>query len=176
MTKSTMYTPRRVLAAAGVTAIAAAIPLTLATSATAAPSHYPAPSSCRPANYRATITADHPSMGSRHYRVTLRAAAGYANCTLQGSPQDVVFSQGAGPAGVDSTPYGDQTTPVTFGPGHPVHFDIQTPNTPGGAPVDGASFTLSAPGGVIPGTGAAGARTPMQVDKGTQIGPVRPGA
>ncbi|HVX42458.1 MAG TPA: DUF4232 domain-containing protein [Mycobacteriales bacterium] len=176
MTKSTMYTPRRVLAAAGVTAIAAAIPLTVAASADAAPNHNSAPSSCRPANYRAVITNDHPSMGNRHYRVTLRAAAGYANCTLQGSPQQVIFAQGAGPAGVNSTPYGDQSTRVTFGPGHPVHFDIQTPNTPGGAPVTGASFTLSAPGGVIPGTGVAGTTVPMQVDKGTQIGPIQPGA
>jgi hypothetical protein len=114
-------------------------------------------------------------MGSRHYRVTLTAAPGYANCVLEGSPRDVVFSQGAGPAGVSATPYGDQHTRVTFGPGHPVHFDIQTPNTPGGAPVDGASFTLSAPGGVIPGTGAAAAQVQMQVDRGTQIGPIQAG-
>jgi hypothetical protein len=170
---------RRVLLAGGVGAAAVVVPLVAAGSAGAAPApgaaHSSAPSSCRPANYQGTITLDHPSMGSRHYRVTLTAAAGYANCTLQGSPRDVLFSQGAGPAGVSATPYGDQHSPVTFGPGHPVHFDIQTPNTPGGALVDGASFTLAAPGGVIPGTGVASAQDQMRVDQGTQIGPVLAG-
>lgn len=179
MTMSTTCTLRRVLAAAGVTAAAVITPLAAAGSATAAPvqsaAHAPAPSSCRPANYQGTITLDRSTMGSRHYRVTLTAAPGYENCTLQGFPRDVVFSQGAGPAGVNATPYGDQHTPVTFGPGHPVYFDIQTPDTPGGAPVDGASFTLSAPGGVIPGTGVAAAQGPVQVDRGTRIGPIQAG-
>jgi hypothetical protein len=175
MTMSTTGTLRRVMTAAGVTAAAVVTPLVAAGSATAASAHAPAPSSCRPANYQGTITLDHPSMGSRHYRVTLTAAHGYANCTLEGSPRDVVFSQGAGPAGVNATPYGDQHQRVTFGPGHPVHFDVQTPNTPGGAPVDGASFTLSAPGGVIPGTGFADTQVAMAVDQGTQIGPVLAG-
>lgn len=180
MIMSTTRTLPRVLAAAGVTATAVLAPLAMAGSASAAQiytaAQAPAPSSCRPANYRGTITLDKPSMGSRHYRVTLTAAPGYANCTLQGSPSEVVFAQGAGPAGVNATPEGDQHTPVIFGPGHPVHFDIQTPDTPGGAPVTGASFSLTAPGGAIPGSGVAAAQTPMQVDKGTHIGPVQAGA
>ncbi|WP_443080602.1 hypothetical protein [Streptomyces sp. PTD5-9] len=63
---------------------------------------------------------------------------------------------------------------VTFGPGHPVHFDIQVPN--GGRPVaaDEASFTLRAPDGDIPGTSVAEGR--LQVAAGTLIGPVRRGA
>ena len=165
----------RALAAVSVSAAAVLAPLAMAGTATAATSHS-APSACRPANYQGKIVQDDPTAGVRHYRVTLTAAPGYENCTLQGSPKDVVFAQGAGPAGVDSSPVGDQGTKVTFGPGHPVHFDIATPNTPGGAPVTGASFTLSAPGGVIPGSGAADATAPMQVDKGTTIGPVQAGA
>ncbi|WP_031470286.1 DUF4232 domain-containing protein [Sciscionella sediminilitoris] len=175
MTSTTAFA-RRAIAATSLTAAAVLSPFAADAVAATAPGHAgtPAPSSCRPANYQANIKTDHPSAGQRHYRVTLTAAPGYAPCTLQGSPQDLIFSQGAGPAGVSATTYGDQRTPVTFGPGNPVHFDISTPDTPGGAPVDGVSFTLGAPGGVIPGTGAA--QGGMEVDKGTQVGPIEAGA
>jgi hypothetical protein len=179
----------RTLSAAGMTAAAVAAPLAATGTASAAPAqhasaaHQPskaqqssAPSACRPANYQATISQGRPSMGSRHYRVTLKAAPGYADCTLQGFPRDVVFSHGNGPAGVSTThETGQSTTPVTFGPGHPVHFDVKTPSGPGGAPVDGASFLLPAPGAVIPGSGYATAAAPVRVGQGTQIGAIHPG-
>jgi hypothetical protein len=134
-----------------------------------------APSSCRPANNRGTITPSPPSAGHRHYKVTLTAAPGYAPCSLAGAPTDVVFhSAGDAPLGVRTTPSPDRGTPVTFGPGHPIHFDIQVPNSPGGARATRIGFTVRAPGGVIPGDqNAAG---PLEVDAGTQIGPVQPGA
>ena len=133
-----------------------------------------APSSCRPANHRAVINPDERSAGHRHYRVVLTAAPGYADCTLAGAPTDVIFhSAGGAPLGVQSTPASGQAQPVTFGPGRPVHFDIQVPNTPGGARAGSVTFTLPAPGGVIPGEQEAGG--PMEVDNGTQIGPIQPG-
>lgn len=133
-----------------------------------------APSSCRPANHRAKITQDTNSAGHRHYRVTLTAAPGYGNCTLAGSPTDVQFYNGSSLDGVTAKAYGSQTTAVTFGPGHPVHFDIQVPSSTTGAPADEATFTLQAPGGEIPGESAASGS--LAVDAGTQIGPVQAGA
>lgn len=133
-----------------------------------------APSSCRPANNRAVVKPDRPSAGHRHYRVVLTAAPGYGDCTLAGIPTDVIFHGGGGaPLGVQSTPASGPAQPVTFGPGRPVHFDIQVPNTPGGARAGSVTYTLPAPGGVIPGEQQAGG--PMEVDSGTQIGPIQAG-
>lgn len=133
-----------------------------------------APSSCRPANHRAVVNPDEPSAGHRHYRVVLTAAPGYSDCTLAGAPKDVIFhGGGAAPLGVAPTPASGPAQPVTFGPGHPVHFDIQVPNTPGGARANSVTFTLRAPGGEIPGEQEAGG--PMEVDSGTQIGPIQSG-
>ncbi|MFF0627447.1 DUF4232 domain-containing protein [Streptomyces sp. NPDC004296] len=133
-----------------------------------------APSACRPANHTAKITAAPATAGHRHYRVTLTAAPGYDPCRLAGSPIDVRFYHHGSLKGVTAGRYGPQGAVVTFGPGHPVHFDIQVPNTGGGAPADEADFTLKAPGGVIPGESTAYGR--LTVDVGTVIGPVRPGA
>jgi uncharacterized protein DUF4232 len=133
-----------------------------------------APSSCRPANHRAVVKPGAPSAGHRHYRVVLTAAPGYSDCTVAGAPSEVVFHGDAGaPLGVRSTPAPGQSQPVTFGPEHPAHFDIQVPNTPGGARASSLTFTLPAPGGVIPGDQEA--EGAMQVDSGTQIGPIQPG-
>ncbi|MFD8572749.1 DUF4232 domain-containing protein [Streptomyces sp. NPDC059639] len=134
----------------------------------------PAPSSCRPANHIAHIAQDTSSSGHSHYRVTLTAARGYAACTLAGSPVDVRFSEHGVPSGVAPGQYGPQHTPVTFGTGHPVHFDIQVPDQHRGRAADEATFTLSAPGGVIPGESSASGH--LRVVKGTVIGPVRAGA
>ncbi|RZT84011.1 uncharacterized protein DUF4232 [Pseudonocardia sediminis] len=183
--KNTIVT--RALAATGIAAAAILTPLTAgAASAAPAGSAAPvataaavagtdtAPSACRPANYRGTIAPDVASSGHHHYRVTLVAAPGTSACTLAGSPTGVLFTKGQTPIGVDATTYGDQTVPVAFGPGAPVHFDIQVPNSAGGAVAGTASFSLRAPGGaVIPGEGAAGGY--MEVDAGTAIGPVQPG-
>ncbi|MFI8437360.1 DUF4232 domain-containing protein [Streptomyces sp. NPDC079020] len=133
-----------------------------------------APSACRPANHTAKITeADHTA-GHRHYRVTLTAPRGYEPCELAGSPTDVRFSDRGSDSGVTAGRYGGQETVVTFGPGHPVHFDIQVPNSVRGIPVDGTSFTLQAPDGQIPGTSVA--EGTLKVAAGTLIGPVRNGA
>ncbi|MFG2721185.1 DUF4232 domain-containing protein [Streptomyces sp. NPDC048416] len=133
-----------------------------------------APSACRPANHTAKIVAAPASAGHRHYRVTLTAARGYAPCKLAGSPGDVRFYHHGAPDGVTAGRYGSQNTVVTFGPGHPVHFDIQVPNSAGGAPADAAGFTLGAPRGVIPGESTA--YGPLTVGAGTVIGPVQRGA
>ncbi|WP_306316825.1 MULTISPECIES: DUF4232 domain-containing protein [unclassified Streptomyces] len=133
-----------------------------------------APSSCRPANHLARITPDDSSAGHSHYRVTLTAAPGYEPCVLAGSPVDVEFSEDGEPNGIAVGAYGPQDTPVVFGPGHPVHFDIQVPNYLPGVPADEATFTLSAPGGQIP--GESGATGPLRVAEGTVVGPVMPGA
>ncbi|MYX74495.1 DUF4232 domain-containing protein [Streptomyces sp. SID3915] len=133
-----------------------------------------APSACRPANHLAKITDADNSAGHRHYRVTLTAPRGYAPCELAGSPTGVRFSDHGSDSGIRAGRYGDQKTAVTFGPGHPVHFDIQVPNDGRGVPVDEASFTLQAPGGEIPGTSVA--EGTLKVAAGTLIGPVRQGA
>jgi hypothetical protein len=135
----------------------------------------PAASACRPANHRGTITPDHPSAGHRHYRVTLTAPAGFVPCRLAGIPGKVVFySGGGGPLGVTAQPAeGAAPAPVSFGPGHPVHFDIQVPDSPGGAQAGRITFILPAPGGPIPGEQDAGGA--LAVDAGTQIGPIQPG-
>ncbi|HEY8983966.1 MAG TPA: DUF4232 domain-containing protein [Streptomyces sp.] len=144
--------------------------------AQAAPHHTAAaPSACRPANHRATIAQDNSSAGHIHFRVTLTAPRGYASCTLAGSPTDVAFSYRSTPLAITAAPYGDQTTAVTFGPGHPVHFDIQVPNFGETVPADEASFTLRTPGGgTIP--GASFVNGTFRVATGTQIGPVLSGA
>lgn len=141
--------------------------------AQAAPATHAAPSACRPANHTAKITIDHPSAGHLHYRVTLTAPRGYASCTLVGSPTNVHFSHHGKRLPYTAGKYGTQTTRVKFGPGHPVHFDIQVRNNGRGVAADEASFTLKAPGGVIPGTQFA--KGSFKVTTGTLIGPVLAG-
>ncbi|MFD7666112.1 DUF4232 domain-containing protein [Streptomyces sp. NPDC059788] len=133
-----------------------------------------APSACRPANHTAKITPAPSSSGHRHYRVTLTAPDGYASCKLAGSPTDVRFSQHGSQLGISAGRYGDQGTVVTFGPGHPAHFDIQVPNLGRTTPADEASFTLQAPDGEIP--GASFAEGSFTVAAGTLIGPIGSGA
>ncbi|MFG2595998.1 DUF4232 domain-containing protein [Streptomyces sp. NPDC048462] len=132
-----------------------------------------APSACRPANHLAKITNAPASAGHRHYRVTLTAPRGYDPCRLAGSPTDVRFSNHGAQNRIRAGHYGDQRTAVTFGPGHPVHFDIQVPNNGSGVVADEASFTLRAPGGEIPGTSVAEGK--LKVTTGTVVGPVRRG-
>ncbi|MFB7918371.1 DUF4232 domain-containing protein [Streptomyces sp. NPDC056061] len=133
-----------------------------------------APSACRPANHIAKITEAPASSGHSHYRVTLTAPRGYETCELAGSPTDVRFSHHGSDVGITAGRYGDRTTAVTFGPGHPVHFDIQVPDSGHGVAADEASFTLRAPGGEIPGTSFADGA--LNVAAGTLIGPVERGA
>nr|WSZ94730.1 DUF4232 domain-containing protein [Streptomyces sp. NBC_00857] len=134
-----------------------------------------APSACRPANHTAKITEAPNSAGHRHYRVTLTAPRGYEPCELAGSPTDVRFSNDGSDSGFTAGRYGGQDTVVTFGPGHPVHFDIQVPSSGRGTPANEASFTLQAPdGGQIPGTSVAEGK--LRVAAGTLIGPVQRGA
>ncbi|MFE6153478.1 hypothetical protein [Streptomyces sp. NPDC057889] len=133
-----------------------------------------APSACRPANHTAKITEAPASAGHHHYRVTLRAPHGYDPCELAGSPSDVWFSEHGSQTRITPGHYGDQRAVVTFGPGHPVHFDIQVPNDARQVSADEASFTLQAPDGQIPGTSFA--EGGLKVATGTLIGPVQPGA
>ncbi|MCS0636693.1 DUF4232 domain-containing protein [Streptomyces sp. LP05-1] len=133
-----------------------------------------APSACRPANHTAKITDAPGSAGHHHYRVTLTAPRGYEACDLAGSPAGVHFSYRGSQSRVTAGHYGDQRTKVVFGPGHPVHFDIQVPNNARSVPADEVSFTLRAPGGDIPGTSFAEGR--LAVAAGTLIGPVQSGA
>ncbi|WP_328464024.1 DUF4232 domain-containing protein [Streptomyces sp. NBC_00448] len=134
----------------------------------------PAPSACRPANHLAKITQTANSAGHRHYRVTLTAPRGYESCTLAGSPTGVHFTNHDKSVKLTTKRYGSQHTKVTFGPGHPVHFDIQVPNNAHGLAANEASFTLQAPGGDIPGTSFADGK--LTVAKGTLVGPVQRGA
>lgn len=133
-----------------------------------------APSACRPANHTARITGAPASAGHHHYRVTLTAPRGYDACVLAGSPTGVRFSDHGSQTRITAGRYGGQRTAVTFGPGHPVHFDIQVPNGARQVSADEVSFTLQAPGGQIPGTSFAEGR--LKVAAGTLIGPVRRGA
>ncbi|MFF9351847.1 DUF4232 domain-containing protein [Streptomyces sp. NPDC014734] len=133
-----------------------------------------APSACRPANHLAKITAGPASSGHSHYRVTLTAPRGYEPCELAGSPTDVRFSNHGADVGIAVGHYGDQTTVVTFGPGRPVHFDIQVPDNGRSVAAQEASFTLRAPDGEIPGTSFADGR--LNVAAGTVVGPVERGA
>ncbi|MFJ4477964.1 DUF4232 domain-containing protein [Streptomyces xanthochromogenes] len=141
----------------------------------ASPAGRGAPSACRPANHIAKIKPAPASSGHRHYRVTLTAARGYGDCALAGSPTEVRFSHHGSPSRVSAGHYGAQSQAVKFGPGHPVHFDIQVPNGGAGAAADEASFSLRTPGGgVIPGRSTADGQ--LRVAPGTVIGPVQPGA
>ncbi|GAB1340543.1 hypothetical protein ACE1SV_71330 [Streptomyces sp. E-15] len=132
------------------------------------------PSACRPANHIARITEGPAGSGHRHYRVSVTAPRGYESCELAGSPTGVRFSDHGSDTGLTAGRYGDQKTVVTFGPGHPVHFDIQVPSDRRATPVDEASFTLRAPDGEIPGTSVAEGR--FEVASGTLVGPVQRGA
>ena len=132
------------------------------------------PSACRPANHRGVITPDEPSAGHLHYRVTLTAPPGYEPCTLAGAPAQVTFhSPGGAPLGVEVTAAAEQGAPVTFGPGHDVHFDIAVRNQPGGARAASVTFVLTTPGGEIPGEQEASGN--LQVDAGSRVGPVQAG-
>ncbi|MEK2491652.1 DUF4232 domain-containing protein [Kitasatospora purpeofusca] len=157
-----------------VAAATAALTVTALGTARAATVDDAAPSACRPANHLATIAQDQSSAGHLHFRVTLTAPAGYAACRLAGSPTDVSFSEDGRTLPLTAGSYGDQTGAVTFGPGRPVHFDIQVRNNGLTSPADEASFTLRGPGGVIPGTSVA--EGAFVVSEGTLVGPVRPGA
>jgi hypothetical protein len=133
-----------------------------------------APSACRPANHLGKIAEAPASSGHHHYRVTLTAPRGYDPCPLSGSPTEVRFSNHGVENGITAGRYGSQRTAVTFGPGHPVHFDIQVPDNGHSTSADEASFTLQAPDGEIPGTSVAEGR--FKVNAGTLIGPVQRGA
>lgn len=84
------------------------------------------------------------------------------------------FSNHGVESGITAGHYGGQRTAVTFGPGHPVYFDIQVPSSGRATSADEASFTLRAPDGEIPGTSVAEGR--FKVTAGTLIGPVQRGA
>ncbi|MGW8724655.1 DUF4232 domain-containing protein [Streptomyces sp. NPDC055808] len=166
---------RKIAATAVATVLAGAVGGGVAqASPTAGAAGGTAPSACRPANHIAKIKAAPASSGHRHYRVTLTAARGYDACELAGSPTQVRFYHHGSPSRVTAGQYGAQHKAVKFGPGHPVHFDIQVPNRGGGAAADEARFTLRAPGGVIPGESTANGS--LRVDAGTVIGPVQAGA
>ncbi|MFE3932612.1 hypothetical protein ACFXPJ_02100, partial [Streptomyces goshikiensis] len=89
-------------------------------------------------------------------------------------PPDVRFSDHGSHTPVTAGRYGDQSAVVTFGPGRPVHFDIQVPGDARQVRADGASFTLRGPDGPIP--GASFAEGALMVAPGTLVGPVEQGA
>ncbi|MGN5634767.1 DUF4232 domain-containing protein [Streptomyces sp. AC154] len=168
-----MRTTRKIAVAIAATALLGTTGGTTAQAASVAAAGA-APSACRPANHLAKITNASSSAGHRHYRVTLTAPRGYDPCRLAGSPTDVRFSNHGSESGITAGRYGSARTAVTFGPGRPVHFDIQVPNNDCGVLADEVSFTLRAPDGEIPGTSVANGR--LRVAAGTLIGPVRSGA
>ncbi|OKI06226.1 hypothetical protein A6A06_37645 [Streptomyces sp. CB02923] len=133
-----------------------------------------APSACRPANHIAKVAQVPGNTGHLHYRVTLTAPRGYESCELAGSPTDVRFSHHGSQVAATTDAYGDQKTVVTFGPGHPVHYDILVRGSSRATPADEVSFTLQAPDGEIPGTSFA--EGSLKVADGTLIGPIAPGA
>ncbi|MGW1676505.1 DUF4232 domain-containing protein [Saccharopolyspora sp. NPDC002376] len=143
-----------------------------ASQAVANPSDLP-PSACADGGFTGTITPADSTAGHTHYKVTLTANDGTSACTLAGSPADLVFFRGEAPLGVEVQPYG-QPEDVAFGPGAPVHFDIQVPNSDGGAPGDRVTFQLPVHDGSVPGNGTAVGG--IAVDAGTQVGPIRAGA
>ena len=82
---------------------------------------------------------------------------------LLGVPTHVEFhSPGGSLLGVEATPEAGQSSPVTFGPGHDVHFDIQVRNQPGGPQAGSVTFTLNTPQGEIPGEQEASGSLPVQ--------------
>lgn len=168
-----MRTTRKIAVAIAATALLGAAGGEMAQAAAVKPVGA-APSACRPANHIAKITKAPNSAGHRHYRVTLTAPRGYDPCRLAGSPTSVRFSNHGSENGITAGRYGNQRTAVTFGPGHPVHFDIQVPNNGRGISADEASFTLRAPDGDIPGTSFAEGK--LKVATGTLVGPVQRGA
>ncbi|RKT83413.1 Protein of unknown function [Saccharopolyspora antimicrobica] len=133
----------------------------------------PPPSACAPGIFDATVTPSDSSAGHSHYNVTLTAMDASAPCTLNGSPAEVVFYRGEAPLGVQTEAYGEGRT-VVFGPGQPVHFDIQVRNVPGGTPADRVDFRLPEADGSL--SGVSSALGEITVDAGTQVGPIQPGA
>ncbi len=109
-----------------------------------------------------------------HYRVTLTAPRGYEPCELAGSPTGLRFSHDGTDSGITAGRHGNQRTAVAFGPGRPVHFDIQVPSGGPGTTADEAAFALRAPDGEIPGTSYA--EGTLTVAAGPLVGPVRSGA
>ncbi|WUK27696.1 hypothetical protein OHS57_03185 [Streptomyces sp. NBC_00370] len=165
---------RRIAAALAATALLGAAGAGAAQAAPAAAAGGSAPSACRPANHLAKIAKAPNSAGHHHYRVTLTAPRGYDACRLAGSPTDVRFSHHGVTTRGTAGHYGNQRTAVTFGPGHPVHFDIQVPNRGRATSADEVAFTLQAPGGQIPGTSFADGN--LKVAAGTLVGSVQRGA
>ncbi|ANY06028.1 hypothetical protein [Pseudonocardia sp. HH130630-07] len=128
-----------------------------------------APSACNPVHVNAVVEPAPASSGHRHYSVVLSAAPGTADCTVQGSPSDLVFSLNGAPRAIDVQPYGDQTRPVVFGPAHPVRFDVQVPTSAGPAQANETAFALHSPLGESSGDYVA--HGPIEVDAGTRVGP-----
>ncbi|MFP5023085.1 DUF4232 domain-containing protein [Pseudonocardia phyllosphaerae] len=157
-------------AAALSVAAAALIPAGVAVADTPAPAGAPAPSACRPANQQATVTQSDSSAGHRHYAVTITAGPGTAPCTLKGSPTHVGFSLNGSPRAINTVAYGNQDQTAVLAPGHPVTFDVQVQNTPGGATANEVHFTPVEPDGQVPGDFVA--HGPLTVDGTPQIGPV----
>ncbi|MFC4912538.1 DUF4232 domain-containing protein [Actinomadura gamaensis] len=169
-----MRTATRTIAVTAAATMLGGLALVSSQNAMAATVKKEVPSACRPANHGARITQGSASAGHSHYRVTLVAPRGYASCELAGSPADVRFYHHGHLIGITAGRYGPQKDVVVFGPGRPVHFDIQVRNNSHGTAADEAAFPLRTPHGVIPGRSTAHGR--LTVTAGTVVGPVRPGA
>ncbi|WP_328318156.1 DUF4232 domain-containing protein [Streptomyces sp. NBC_00388] len=165
---------RKFVVTVAATALAGAAGMGVAQASTTTHTAAATVSACRPANHTAKITPDAASAGHSHYRVTLTAAPNTLSCKLAGSPSGVRFLNHGAKAGVTPKAYGSQSTAVTFGPGHPVHFDIQVPSAAAGKKANEVAFTLRTPDGVIPGESFADGS--LSVAAGTQIGAVQAGS
>ncbi|MDA3627323.1 hypothetical protein OU415_17890 [Saccharopolyspora sp. WRP15-2] len=133
----------------------------------------PPPSACGISGSSGTIAQADSTAGHTHYRVTLTANEGTSACTLSGWAVEPTFFLGKSPVDVQPQPYG-QPEDVAFGPGSPVHFDVQVPNSGGADPADRVIFELPELDGPAGTNGWAVGD--IAVGAGTQIGPIQPGA
>ncbi|ANY06027.1 hypothetical protein [Pseudonocardia sp. HH130630-07] len=110
------------LAAAATVALA---PLGVANAATPA-GPPPAPTACAPENVRTTVTPGVSPGEYTSYTFRMTAAPGTAPCALNGWPHPVTASHQGVPVEVPyAGPADGSASPVEFGPGSPVAFDVR---------------------------------------------------
>ncbi|MCP2336044.1 hypothetical protein FHU30_001374 [Actinomadura rupiterrae] len=141
--------------------------------ADAGPTHIKRHTACNPKNHAGKITRTSASAGHLHFRVSLVAKHGFA-CVLAGSPRIVRFYLGSHLLPFSAGHYGPQSKKVWFGPGHPVHFDIQVPNFGATVLANHVTFRLRGPNGLF--FFRSKAHGVLVVGPGTLIGPVMHGA
>ncbi|WP_145982703.1 MULTISPECIES: hypothetical protein [unclassified Pseudonocardia] len=146
-----MRTITRTAAALAVTAGLALAPAGVANAAAATTPPPPAPTACAPENVQATVRPGVSTGGFSSYTVRLVADPGTAPCRVNGWPHLVAASLAGVPQELPyAGPADGAASPVDFGPGTPVQFDVRVEG-PALVPADTVEFTASEALEPIPG-------------------------